>query len=93
MSQTYQGTASVLLASRHLGVEPDECLNEKVTVRLSESGTRTIARLEVDQPVQWPGHANHVEVRLPDGSVVKGVIVEINRQTEHAAWLTFSLDD
>ena len=93
MSHTYQGTASVLLASRHLGVEPDECLNENVTVHLSESGTPTIVRLELEQPIKWPGHANHVEVRLPDGTVVKGLIVEINRQTEGDEWLTFSLDD
>ncbi|MBA1292498.1 hypothetical protein G7025_03950 [Pseudomonas lurida] len=93
MSLTHEGTADVLLASRHLGAEPEECPNPSVTIRLTEQGTPTIARLEVDGPLQWPGHANHVTVTLPNGREIKGVIVEINREAEGAHWLTFSLDD
>lgn len=93
MSLTHEGTAHVLLASRHLGAEPEECPNPSVNIRLSENGTPTIVRLEAEGPLQWPGHANHVTVTLPQGRAIKGVIVEINRQTDNAHWLTFSLDD
>lgn len=93
MSYTHEGTAHVLLASRHLGAKDDERLTESLTIRLTESGTPTIARLEVDGPLTWPKHANHVQVTLPDGRVIKGVIVEINREVDGAGWLTFSLDD
>ncbi len=91
MSLTHEGNANVLLASNHLGADSEKRLNESVAIRLSESGTPTIARLEFKQPVQWPGHANHVTVTLDDREI-KGLIIEIHRQ-EQDEWLTFSLDD
>jgi hypothetical protein len=92
MSFTHEGSAHVLLASDHLGTESKECLNENVKIRLTESGTPTIVRLQAEGRLQWPGHATRVTVTLPDGQEIKGLIVEIKRN-EDADWLTFSLDD
>ncbi|MBK5477378.1 hypothetical protein JFU04_14895 [Pseudomonas sp. TH21] len=93
MSYDYQGTASVITASRHLGTASDEHLNESVEIQLTSSGKPTIARLNFDRPLQWPGHPNFVAVSLPDGSSVGGVIVEIERTTDGPGWVTFTVDD
>ena len=93
MSYDYQGIASVITASRHMGTGSDERLNESVDIQLTSSGKPTIARLNFSKPLQWPGHPNFVAVNLPDGSSVGGVIVEIERTTDGPGWVTFTVDD
>jgi hypothetical protein len=93
MSYDYQGIASVITASRHLGTRSDECLNDSVNIQLTSSGKPTIARLNFDTPLQWPAHPNFVAVNLPDGSSVGGVIAEIEKSTEGPGWVTFTVDD
>ena len=93
MSYDYQGIASVITASRHIGTPSDEHLNESVSIQLTSSGEPTIARLSFDKPLQWPGHPNFVAVNLPDGTSVGGVIVEIERATDGPGWVTFTVDD
>ncbi|ROM33989.1 hypothetical protein BK648_24865 [Pseudomonas poae] len=93
MSYDFQGTASVITASRHLGTPSDERLNESVEIRMTSSGKPTIARLNFDTPLDWPGHPNFVTVNLPDGSSVSGVIVEIERPVDAPGWVAFTVDD
>jgi len=93
MSYDFQGIATVITASRHLGTPSDERLNDSVGIQMSSSGKPTIARLEFDKPLDWPGHPNFVAVNLPDGSSVNGVIVEIERPTNAPGWVTFTEDD
>ena len=50
MSYDYQGIASVITASRHIGTPSDEHLNESVSIQLTSSGKPTIARLSFDKP-------------------------------------------
>ncbi|AQT94527.1 hypothetical protein B1R45_15030 [Pseudomonas azotoformans] len=66
MSYDYQGIASVITASRHMGTHSDELLNEAVNIQLTSSGKPTIARLSFDAPLQWPAHPNAVVVNLPE---------------------------
>lgn len=93
MSYHFQGIASVITASRHLGTPSDEHLNESVDIHLSSSGKPTIARLDFETPLDWPGNPNFVAVNLPDGSSVSGVIVEIARPANARGWVTFTVDD
>lgn len=93
MSYDYQGIASVITASRHLGTRSDEHLNESVNIQLTSSGKPTIARLSFDNPLQWPGHPNFVAVNLPDGASIGGVIMEIERANDGPGWVTFTVDD
>ncbi|MFP3492845.1 hypothetical protein SB759_01360 [Pseudomonas sp. SIMBA_059] len=93
MSYDFQGTASVITASRHLGTPSDECLNDSVEIQLTSSGKPTVARLNFDSPLDWPGHPNFVTVTLPDGSSVSGVIAEIERPADAPGWVTFTVDD
>ena len=93
MSYNFQGNASVMTASRHLGTPSDECLNESAEIHLSSSGKPTIERLDFDKPLDWPGNPNFVAVNLPDGSTVSGVIVDIERPTNAPGWVTFTVDD
>jgi hypothetical protein len=93
MSYDFQGIASVITASRHLGTPSDERLNDSVDIQLSSSGKSTIARLDFDKPLDWPGNPNFVAVHLPDGSTVSGVIVDIERPTNASGWVTFTVDD
>ncbi|WP_411380316.1 hypothetical protein [Pseudomonas sp. MPB26] len=93
MSYNFEGTASVITASRHLGTESDERLNDSVTIRMSSSGKPTIVRLDFDSPLEWPGNPTFVTVNLPDGTSVSGVIAEIERPVEGPGWVTFTVDD
>lgn len=93
MSYNFQGNAGVMTASRHLGTPSDECLNETVDIHLSSGGKPTIARLDFDKPLDWPGNPNFVAVNLPDGSSVSGVIVDIERPANAPGWVTFTVDD
>ena len=93
MSYDFRGIASVITASRHLGTPSDERLNDSVDIQLSSSGKPTIARLDFDKPLDWPGNPNFVAVHLPDGSTVSGVIVDIDRPTNAPGWVTFTVDD
>ena len=93
MSYDFQGIASVITASRHLGTKSDERLNDSVNIQMSSRGKPTIARLDFDTPLDWPGNPNFVAVNLPDGSSVSGVIVEITRPTNAPGWVTFTVDD
>lgn len=93
MSYDYEGSASVITASRHLGTGSDECLNDSVDIHLSSSGKPTVVRLAFDTTLEWPGHPNFVTVNLPDGTSVSGVIVEIQRPTDGPGWVTFTVDD
>ena len=93
MSYDFQGIASVITASRHLGTPTDERLNDSVDIQLSSSGKPTLARLDFDKPLDWPGNPNFVAVHLPDGSTVSGVIVDIDRPTDAPGWVTFTVDD
>ncbi|WP_338480557.1 hypothetical protein VRB67_09580 [Pseudomonas trivialis] len=93
MSYDYQGPASVITASRHLGTEAVERLNESVDIQMTGSGKPTIVRLSFQTPLQWPGHPNHVTVNLPDGTAVGGVIVEIERPNDGPGFVTFTVDD
>ncbi|KRP69704.1 hypothetical protein YA0871_24795 [Pseudomonas paralactis] len=93
MSYDYQGPASIITASRHLGTQADERLNEHVDVNLTSSGKPTLVRLDFDTPLQWPGNPNFVTVNMPDGTSVSGVIAEIERPADGAGWVTFTVDD
>jgi hypothetical protein len=93
MSNDYQGIASVITASRHMGTDSDERLNETVKIQLTCSGKPTIARLSFETPLQWPGHPNFVLINLPDGLSVGGVIAEIEKSAEGPGWVTFTVDD
>lgn len=93
MSYDFQGIASVITASRHLGTPSDERLNDSVDIQLSSSGKPTLARLDFDKPLDWPGNPNFVAVHLSDGSTVSGVIVDIDRPTDAPGWVTFTVDD
>jgi hypothetical protein len=93
MSYDYQGSASVITASRHLGTPSDECLNADVGIHLSRSEKPTIATLKFAAPLQWPGNPNVVTVNLPDGTSVSGVIVDLQRPAEGQGWVTFTVDD
>ncbi|KAF2407467.1 hypothetical protein SAMN04490179_3849 [Pseudomonas antarctica] len=93
MSYAYQGIASVITASRHVGTQSDEHLNESVNIQLTSGGKPTIARLNFDTPLQWPGHPNVVVVNLPDGSSVGGVIADIEKSADGPGWVTFTVDD
>ncbi|MDQ0654463.1 hypothetical protein [Pseudomonas cedrina] len=93
MSYNFEGTASVITASRHLGTEPDERLNDSVAIRMTSSGKPTIVRLDFDSPLEWPGNPTFVTVNLPDGTSVSGVIAEIKRPVEGPGWVTFTVDD
>ncbi|UII74199.1 hypothetical protein LVW35_13900 [Pseudomonas sp. HN11] len=93
MSYDYQGIASVITASRHMGTPPDEQLNESANIQLTSSGKPTLARLSFDDPLQWPPHPNYVTVNLPDGSSVGGVIADIEKSTDGPGWVTFTVDD
>ncbi|CRM71823.1 hypothetical protein [Pseudomonas sp. 58 R 3] len=93
MSYDFQGIASVMTASRHLGTPSDERLNDPVNIRMSSRGKPTIARLDFDTPLAWPGNPNFVAVNLPGGATVSGVIVDIERPTNAAGWVTFTVDD
>ncbi|MDO9342326.1 MULTISPECIES: hypothetical protein [Pseudomonas] len=93
MSYDYQGIASVITASRHMGTHSDELLNEAVNIQLTSSGKPTIARLSFDAPLQWPAHPNAVVVNLPDGTSVGGVIAEIEKSADGPGWVTFTVDD
>lgn len=93
MTCEHHGPASVILASRHLGVESKECLNEAIDVHLTQSGTPPLARLSFDQPLDWPANPTYVSVVLPDGTNVGGVIAQLQRSADGAGWVTFTLDD
>ena len=93
MSYDYQGTASVITASRHLGTPSDERLNESKNIQMKSSGKPTIARLDFDTPMDWPGNPNFITVNLPDGSSVSGVIAELQRPADGPGWVTFTVDD
>lgn len=93
MSYDHQGTASIITASRHLGTEDDELLNENVDIKMTCSGKPTIVRVDFSRPLQWPGHPNFLTVNLPDGTSVSGVIVELQRPAEEKGWVTFTVDD
>ncbi|EIK67367.1 hypothetical protein PseBG33_2320 [Pseudomonas synxantha BG33R] len=93
MSYDYQGPASIITASRHLGTQADERLNEHVDVNLTGSGKPTLVRLDFDTPLEWPGHPNFVMVNLPDGTSFGGVIAEIERPADGAGWVKFTVDD
>lgn len=93
MSYDYQGSASVITASRHLGTPSDERLNDPVDIHLSSSGKPTVVRLTFTAPLEWPGNPNAVTVNLPDGTSVSGVIVDMDRPAEGPGWVTFTVDD
>jgi hypothetical protein len=93
MSYDYQGPASIITASRHLGTEDDECLNENANITMSSSGKPTIVHLAFDAPLTWPGHPNFVTVNLPDGTSVSGVITELERSDDRPGWVKFTVDD
>ena len=93
MSYEFQGIATVITASRHLGTPSDERFNNGVNIQMSSSGKPTIARLDFDKPLDWPGNSNFVAVNLPDGSTVSGVIVDSERPTNAPGWVTFTVDD
>ncbi|MBV4455724.1 MULTISPECIES: hypothetical protein [Pseudomonas] len=93
MSYNFEGTANVITASRHLGTESDERLNNAVDIRMTSSGKPTIVRLDFDSPLEWPGNPTFVTVNLPDGTSVSGVIAEIERPIEGPGWVTFTVDD
>ena len=93
MSYDYEGSASVITASRHLGTDSDECLNDSVNIQMNSSGKPTVVRLAFDTPLEWPGHPNFVTVNLPDGTSVSGVIAEIQRPTDGPGWVAFTVDD
>ncbi|MBN2977419.1 hypothetical protein BFW88_10660 [Pseudomonas fluorescens] len=93
MSYDYQGNATVITASRHLGTPSDERLNESVDIQLTSSGKPTIARLDFHAPLDWPGNPNFVTVNLPEGTSVSGIIAEIQRPQDGPGWVTFTVDD
>ncbi|AZF31686.1 hypothetical protein C4J89_2211 [Pseudomonas sp. R4-35-07] len=93
MSYDHQGPASVITASRHLGTEDDECLNENANIKMTSSGKPTIVRLDFDTPLTWPGNPNFVTVNVPDGTSVSGVIVALERPADGSGWVTFTVDD
>lgn len=93
MSYDHQGTASIITASRHLGTEDDELLNENVDIKMTSSGKPTIVRVDFSSPLQWPGHPNFVTVNLPDGTSISGVIVAWERPDDGPGWVTFTVDD
>ncbi|WP_073525624.1 hypothetical protein [Pseudomonas fluorescens] len=93
MSYDYQGIASVITASRHLGTPSDERLNESQNIQMTSSDKPTLARLNFDTPLDWPGNPNFVTVNLPDGSSVGGVIAELERPADGPGWVTFTVDD
>ena len=93
MSYDYQGIASVITASRHLGKKSDECLNESVTIQMTTSGKPTIVRMNFNAPLDWPGNPNFVTVNLPDGRAVSGVIAELERPAVGPGWVAFTVDD
>ncbi|MDQ0704058.1 hypothetical protein QF043_002850 [Pseudomonas sp. W3I7] len=92
MSYDYQGNASVITASRHLGTQSDECLNASVAIHLTSSGKPTLACLSFETPLDWPGNPNFVTINLPDGTSVSGVIAEIERRNDGPGWVTFTVD-
>ncbi|AZF04930.1 hypothetical protein [Pseudomonas sp. R5-89-07] len=93
MPYNHQGPASVITASRHLGTEADECLNENLDINMTSSGKPTIVRVDFNSPLKWPGNPNFVTVNLPDGTSVSGVIVALERPAEGPGWVTFTVDD
>lgn len=93
MPYDYQGSASVITVSRHLGTQSDERLNASVSIHLTSSGKPTLARLSFEIALDWPGNPNFVTVNLPDGSSVSGVIAEIERPNTGPGWVTFTVDD
>ncbi|WP_330211038.1 hypothetical protein [Pseudomonas sp. AM4(2022)] len=93
MFYDYQGIASVITASRHLGTPSDERLNESKSIQMTSSGKPTIVRLDFDTPMDWPGNPNFITVNLPDGSSVSGVIAELERPANGPGWVTFTVDD
>lgn len=93
MSYDFQGTASVITASRHLGAPSDERLNDSIDIQMSSSGKPTIARVDFETPLNWPGNPNFVAVNLPDGSCVSGLIVDMERPVSAPGWVTFTVDD
>ncbi|KRP65737.1 hypothetical protein [Pseudomonas orientalis] len=93
MSYDHQGTVSLITASRHLGTEDDEVLNENVDIKMTSSGKPTIVRVDFPTPLQWPGHPNFVTVNLPGGTSVGGVIVALERPADGPGWVTFTVDD
>ncbi|WP_300628477.1 hypothetical protein [Pseudomonas sp.] len=93
MSYEHQGTASVITASRHLGTEADERLNDNVDIKMTSSGKPTLVRLDFSSPLEWPGNPNFVTVNLADGTSVSGVIAALERPADGAGWVTFTVDD
>ena len=93
MSYDYQGNASVITASRHLGIQSDERLNASVLIQLTSSGKSTLGYLSFETPLDWPGNPIFVTVNLPDGSCVSGVIADIERPNDGPGWVTFTVDD
>lgn len=93
MSYDHRDTVSIITASRHLGTEDDECLNENVDIKMTRSGKPTIVRVDFSAPLQWPGHPNSVTVNLPDGTSLSGVIVALERPADGPGSVTFTVDD
>jgi hypothetical protein len=92
MSYDYQGPASVIIVSHHLGTGDDGCVKENVNIEMTSSDGPTIVHLNFEAPLKWPGHPNVVTVNLPDGTSVSGVITELERSDDKQNWVKFTVE-
>lgn len=90
MPYAYEGSATVTVMARYLGLEPAELTTLECAVRLLNAGPGRV-RVELQHYLHGPARANTVRVMLPHGMMVQGPIVDGSNEPT-GGWLLINVE-